>query len=691
MPHQLCPDDKQLTDLASQLASQIDDQTLTLECHEFASHLLTCKRCADRVESLSNAGVLPTIDLDPASLQLSTLQPDVPGGDETLGCSETDGSEQDPEKTTIAPGITSSAEYEPIAGLEEYEILDEVARGGMGVVYRARQKRARRIVALKVIRTGQLSSPQERARFETEIAAAAALDHPNIVPVYDVGESADQLFYTMAYVDGPSLSDLSKSSPLEAREAAQWTLQIAEGLQFAHDRGIIHRDLKPANVLIGSNGIAKIADFGLARDQSETGHTIDGQVLGTPSFMPPEQALGNQDEVGPLTDVYSLGATLYALTTGRPPFQASGTMETLRQVINNDPVAPSALIPEIDQDLETICLKCLQKPTKDRYASAHAVAEDLQRYLDGKPILARPVSRTEHVVRWCRRNPVIASLGLVSSVSLLAIAIVSTWFAVYSSATSKQLRLQQDELVDRGEKLSKALDDVTSERTNLARQLSSQLFHEGHLECESGSTQRGLLLMAESLATSPADDSALQEGVRQAISFWASQLPLTIESRMPIDGFYGIALNGEKVYAAGKSTRCFDLNGQVLHEFPDSEGSRTKLSPNGEYLSILFDRGGTRHIKIFRTSDQTLVRKLEKCNLGRLEFRRQTSLRGTLEVCAGGWKDSPKDNISTVRDGCDRGRRAMAADRGNSRRYCWRVDSRLERVHGCVQLRQQGR
>jgi tetratricopeptide (TPR) repeat protein/tRNA A-37 threonylcarbamoyl transferase component Bud32 len=310
--------------------------------------------------------------------------------------------------------------FAPGTQFGDYEILEEIARGGMGVVYKARQVKLNRIVALKVIRGGHLASEEQVRRFYVEAEAAAHLDHPGIVPVYEVGQHRGQHFYSMGFVEGTSLSGRLAAGPLPTREAAELMRKATIAVAYAHERGVIHRDLKPSNILLDAQGQPRVADFGLAkRIETDSELTATGQPIGTPSYMPPEQAAGRIDEVGPLADVYSLGATLYCLVTGRPPFQAANADETRRQVIEQEPVAPRQLNNAVDRDLETICLKCLQKEPARRYGSSSELADDLQRYLDGRPIAARPISRTARFVRWCRRNPRVAMLSAALLLALL--------------------------------------------------------------------------------------------------------------------------------------------------------------------------------------------------------------------------------------------------------------------------------
>ena len=274
----------------------------------------------------------------------------------------------------------------------DYEIIRELARGGMGVVFEARQVSLNRKVALKMILAGQLAEETDVKRFHTEAEAAANLDHPGIVPIFEVGQHESQHYFSMGFVDGPSLAGRLAEGPLPPRHAAELIRRVSDAIEYAHQRGVIHRDLKPANILLDAQGNPRVTDFGLAKKvQSDSGLTGSGQIMGTPSYMPPEQAGGKRGEVGPAADVYALGATLYALLIGRPPFQAATAMDTVIQVLSEEAVPPRRLNAAIPLDLETICLKCLEKEPARRYVSAAALAAELGRFLRGEPILARPV------------------------------------------------------------------------------------------------------------------------------------------------------------------------------------------------------------------------------------------------------------------------------------------------------------
>jgi serine/threonine-protein kinase len=307
-----------------------------------------------------------------------------------------------------------------------YQLLEELGRGGMGVVYRAYQVKADRLVALKMVLNGELASSEELRRFKDEAPAIAALDHPNIVSIYDVGEHAGCPFFTMKLYKGGSLASRIARGPLPSQEAAETVRIVAEAIQHAHHKGIIHRDLKPGNILL-DGGKPHVTDFGLAkRLDVKDPKTLTGMVLGTPGYMAPEQALGNAATAA--TDVYGLGAVLYAVLTGRPPFQAETPLDTLDQVVNKPPAPPQFLNPNIDEDLETICLKCLEKEPAARYASAEELKLDLDRYRNGQPIQARPPSWLETLLRqWAKRAAVLDTSSW-SWISFLGAAIT---FAIH--------------------------------------------------------------------------------------------------------------------------------------------------------------------------------------------------------------------------------------------------------------------
>jgi tRNA A-37 threonylcarbamoyl transferase component Bud32 len=316
----------------------------------------------------------------------------------------------DRDHVTVTHGSKARREI-PLPEVEGYDMEAVLGRGGMGVVFKARHRKLNRLVALKMLLAGAHAGPQELGRFRREAEAVAALRHPNIVQVYDVGDVAGCPYFTMELIEGGSLAERLRTTPMLVSQAADLVGTLASAVQCAHARGIIHRDLKPANIMLTADGIPKIADFGLARSlQDGPEFTLTGARVGTPGYMAPEQASGRTDAIGPATDVYALGAVLYELLTRRPPFQGPSSVAAERQVMADEPAAPSRLNPEVPRDLATICLKCLQKHPARRYASAQDLAVDLHRFLDGKPVLARPVGIAERAAKWARRRPAMAVL-----------------------------------------------------------------------------------------------------------------------------------------------------------------------------------------------------------------------------------------------------------------------------------------
>jgi WD40 repeat protein len=310
----------------------------------------------------------------------------------------------------------------------DYELLQEIARGGMGIVFKARQVTLNRVVAVKMILAGHLANAEEVQRFHAEAAAAAKLDHPGIVPIFEIGQHEGHHYFSMGFVEGTSLARKVAAGPLSPREAAELVEKVAEAVDYAHRKGIIHRDLKPANVLLDSSGQPRVTDFGLAKQlQHDSGLTGTGQVLGTPSYMPPEQAAGKLERVGPQADVYALGAILYCLVTGRPPFQAATPMDTLLQVLEQEPVSVRKLNPQVPLDVETIALKCLEKEPARRYVSPQAIAADLRRFVNGEPILARPIGNLSRAWRWCKRKPVVAGMAAALVIATMIGVAGITW------------------------------------------------------------------------------------------------------------------------------------------------------------------------------------------------------------------------------------------------------------------------
>src|SRR5437870_5724184 len=321
-------------------------------------------------------------------------------------------------------GETTPRLVDMLGELGDYELLEEIGRGGQGVVFRARQKSLNRTVALKVINLGQWASKAHLKRFRLEAEAAARLEHPGIVPIHEVGERDGQCYFSMKFVEGGQVDEVFKHEPLSIRRAVELVAKVARTVHYAHEHGILHRDIKPGNILLDQHGEPHLTDFGLARlveaDSTVTG-TLD--VLGTPSYMAPEQAAGNNTAISCNTDIYGLGAVLYQLLTGHPPFAGGTTYETVKLLLETEPRQPRLLNPKVDRDLSTICLKCLEKNPKRRYASALSLAEDLEHWLKHELILARHAGIFAHGKKWVRRNPAIAAL----IAALVALAAAMGW------------------------------------------------------------------------------------------------------------------------------------------------------------------------------------------------------------------------------------------------------------------------
>ena len=306
----------------------------------------------------------------------------------------------------------------------DYELLEEIGRGGQGVVYRAHQKSLNRTVALKVIGLGPWATEAHLKRFRREAEAAANLDHPFIVPIHEVGERDGCCYFSMNFIEGGQLDEVVRGAPMSIRQAAELIAKVARTVHYAHEHGILHRDIKPGNILLDTKGEPHLTDFGLARlVEAESTVTRTLEAMGTPSYMAPEQAAGNNAAVSKATDVYGLGAVFYELLTGHPPFAGGTTFETVRLVLDTEPRAPRLINPKVDRDLSTICLKCLEKDPQRRYSSALALAEDLEHWLKHEPIQAKPSGFFTHGRKWVRRNPAVAAL----SASLVALAVVMGW------------------------------------------------------------------------------------------------------------------------------------------------------------------------------------------------------------------------------------------------------------------------
>lgn len=376
------------------------------------SNVATCATCGTPMPSDAPLGLCPRCLIESGARLVRERTGAGPGGD---------------------PDRTSTAALPEAGCIGDYELIEELGRGGMGVVFKARQTSLNRIVAVKTILAGEFATPAALLRFRLEAEAAATLRHPNIVAIYETGELDGRPYFSMEFVEGRNLESLAKERRISPEQAARYVRKIALAIQAAHDRGVLHRDLKPSNVLVDQDDEPRITDFGLAkRLQVDSDLTLSGQLLGSPNFMPPEQVSSHHGKVSVRSDIYALGATLYLLLTGHPPFQAPTVPETLRKVTDEEPPSPRMENREVPADLATICLKCLEKSPDRRYGSAREVAEELQRFGNGEPILAQPVGTTTKLWKFCRRKPVLAGLSaaVAALVLVLLVGLPIAWMAV---------------------------------------------------------------------------------------------------------------------------------------------------------------------------------------------------------------------------------------------------------------------
>jgi WD40 repeat protein/tRNA A-37 threonylcarbamoyl transferase component Bud32 len=458
-----------------------------------------------------------------------------------------------------------------------YEILEELGRGGMGVVYKARQVKADRLVALKMILGAEQLDGSQRDRFRTEVEAIARLHHPNIVSVFEVGEHAGLPFFSLELCPAGSLDRQLGGALPPPLAAAALVQQLALAVQAAHDQGIIHRDLKPANVLLAEDGTPRVTDFGLAKklDQSAA-LTQSGAILGTPSYMAPEQAEGHK-ETGPATDIYALGAILYECLTGRPPFKAATPLDTLRQVVCDEPVAPSRLQMNLPRDLETICLKCLNKEPHKRYRTAGDLADDLGRFRAGEPIQARPVGAVERGVKWVRRRPAVAGL-LAALAALTGAALVLLTLAWQHAEVARQAEADQRRL--------------TEEQRRKLQRLSAGLLLDRGVSLGEQKDPRGLLWLTRALEVLKEEDADLDRVIRTNLAHWSSQVhPL----RFIVDRASCVTFSpdGKRVLTGGYAgIQLWDAgSGKLLGDLGEPRFVRSvAFSPDGTKIASGSDR-----------------------------------------------------------------------------------------------------
>ncbi len=545
------------------------------------------------------------------------------------------------DQTTVAyqPSSSTNPSETPLPSFVGYEIEGVLGRGGMGIVYEARQTKLGRIVALKMILSGAHAGEDALARFRTEGEAIARLQHPNIVQIYEVGEQDGLPFFSLEFCAGGSLAKKLNGTPFPPREAAALVEILARAMHSAHEKGVIHRDLKPANVLLAEDGTPKITDFGLAKKIDEAGHTISGMVMGTPSYMAPEQAGGKSKEMGPATDTYALGAILYECLTGRPPFRAQTPLDTLLQVLETEPAAPRAINPSVPRDLDTICLKCLHKEPTKRYGSAAALADDLQRWLGGEPILARPAGAPERLAKWARRRPALAATLAAALLAFVGLSVFGAlWSRARAEATDFELqaaRARGDEEQhvaeverDKQDALAKALKREEGEREraqnewkraeenkrDLAASNQQQLrtLYNLQLSLVGAILERDPTFAAELLA-----DTERCPPDRREFTWGLFYRTTRRERGGPLRGGFGVAFSPDgKLLATGsddKLVRLYDVStGKELKALPGHDGAvrRVAFSPNGKLLAsgaddrkvVLWDVAAGKETKTFKVN-----------------------------------------------------------------------------------------
>jgi serine/threonine protein kinase/WD40 repeat protein/tetratricopeptide (TPR) repeat protein len=597
-------------------------------CEAIEAHLLDCPHCCRRL------GGLPS-QPDPLLSRLrGLLESDT--GHAAMGANSLT-------KTLAASEYPTVSQSWP--SLPGYEILAELGRGGMGVVYKARQLRLGRVVALKMILSGAHASPAERVRLRREAAIVAQLRHPNLIQIYEIGEHEGRPYLALEYVDGGSLAARIRGQPQPPRDSAGLVETLARGVAAAHAQGIIHRDLKPANVLLlrkdevrrmkdeeskdGSDSsfilhpssfIPKITDFGLARSlDGERGLTASGAIVGTPEYMAPEQVVSAGAVLGPAADVYALGVILYEMLTGQPPFRAATVLETFQQAAEQEPVPPSRRVRGVGPDLDTICLKCLRKRPADRYVSALELADELVRFLRGEAIRARPVGVLEHAWKWACRKPALALLLLAVLLTLLAGSTASTYFGITARRRADDADRARETAQDLAMEKEQALQATRQAKHDSDLRAAQLKFNAGLEECQSGAVARGLFTLLDAWRLAPSDAHDLRRVIRLNVAAWQHHLPLLVETiRTPSSRRCGIRF----LAPAGETFAVWNGNPCRI-EWRDSASGRPvwakplilkgmvglDINSDGTRLLARADRPGIQSAALYRLPEGDLVRE----------------------------------------------------------------------------------
>lgn len=491
----------------------------------------------------------------------------------------------------------------------DYELLGELARGGMGVVYKARQLSLNRFVALKMILAGQLASPVEVHRFRAEAESAASLDHPNIVPIYEIGEHQGQHFYSMKLIEGGSLARHLRQLSGDVPALVRLVIKVARAVNYAHRHGVLHRDLKPANVLVDAEGQPHVIDFGLAkRTASADGPTQTGTILGTPSYMAPEQASGQNKRLTTAVDVYALGVMLYELLTGRTPFDADSTIETLLQVRTEEPTPPRRLRPEVPLDLEIICLKCLQKEPSRRYLSARELADDLERFQNGEAILARPVGRSERLYKWIKRRPAGAALLALAAAAPLVILTATLWM-------NQKLRRERDAAEQAEQAKTVALAEAEQAHGQAQAQAIESLTDLGLFASDQGRLAQAALWLSKSIRADPSDGPRRRMN-RLRFQVWNNLNPQPARAYHVGDRIKELAFDPSEHYllALTDGGRLFvwDLEADKPVSWVEKLGrvSAVAWRADGGALAVAQEPD---QLAIYRRADGKVLQRLDKC------------------------------------------------------------------------------